>query len=70
MRTAVFVFTLLVSIYSLTYSGAFTTDDEHLFVGGAESLARLGDYEAKQAYGNSRTRGNIQDVEPGQAVVG
>ncbi len=69
-RCALFIFTGLAAVYALTYSGAFTTDDEHLFVGGAESLARLGDYEAKQAYGNSRTRGNIQDVEPGQAVVG
>lgn len=70
-----FIGSLLVAIYGLTYSGTFTSDDEHIFVSKAQSLARHGDFEARAAYGNSRLRWlealpDYRDVEPVQAVLG
>ncbi|MBI3362689.1 MAG: hypothetical protein HY023_16430 [Chloroflexi bacterium] len=70
LRPMPLIFALLVAIYGLSYSGTFTADDEHLFISGAQSLARTGRLEANQVYGNSRFQGIFRDVEPGQALVG
>ena len=78
--TAYIIFALLISIYSLTYSGRFITDDEHLLASRTLSLAfdkSLGD---TRVYGNSRLYAltNISqpyaaqaaNIEPGQMVIG
>jgi len=69
-RTAFFLFALLCAVYALSYGGAFTVDDEHLFASGALSLAERGRFEVPQVYGNTRIQGEYRDVEPGQVVLG
>jgi hypothetical protein len=60
----------LLAIYGLSYSGAFTADDEHLFISGAQSLAQSGQFEAPQVYGNARMQDDWRDVEPLQPLLG
>ena len=80
VSTAYIILALLISIYSLTYSGRFITDDEHLIASRTLSLAfdkSLGD---TRVYGNSRLYAltNIShpyaaqaaNIEPGQMVIG
>ncbi len=64
------LFGLLFAVYGLSYSGAFTADDEHLFVSGAQSLAQWGQLEAPQVYGNTRFHDEWRDVEPAQPILG
>ena len=77
---AVLVFSFLVSIYSVTYSGAFRVDDEHILMARAQSLALWGRLENPQVYGNDRVRAlqeleqtsasQASSIEPAQAVIG
>lgn len=66
----IFIFALLVAVYGLSYSGTFTTDDEHIFASGAQSLARLGRLSAEQVYGNSRVQGDFRGIEPALPALG
>ena len=68
-RPPFFLFGLVVAVYALSYSGAFTVDDEHLFVSGALTFAQTDQLTAPQVYGNTRIHGSYHDVEPGQAVL-
>ena len=70
----------LVSIYSLTYSGAFQVDDEHLLAARAQSHALRGTLDFPQVYGNERLRSlslvdqaqatPVEAIEPLQAWIG
>ena len=60
----------LFAAYGLTSGGAFTADDEHLFISGAQSLAQWRRLEAPQVYGNSRFYKDWRDVEPARPVLG
>jgi len=74
------LFVLLVSIYSLTYSGTFITDDEHILASRTLSLAFDGYLNDNRVYGNSRVYDLSQNpplhaaqgvnIEPGQAFIG
>jgi len=71
---------LLISLYSLTYSGTFTTDDEHILASRALSLAFDGSMNDDRVFGNNRVyalstlpgEGATQatNIEPGQIVLG
>ena len=74
------VFIILLLIYSLTFSGSFRIDDEHILVARAQSLA-FGDHiHYPQVYGNDRVRhlsmvtedvaSPVIAIEPGQAILG
>ncbi len=70
-----FVFTFLFSVYGLSYSGTFSSDDEHIFAASAQNLARQGSLSIPQVYGNSRLQELSKmpfytAVEPGQAITG
>ncbi|OGO15932.1 MAG: hypothetical protein A2Z14_13830 [Chloroflexi bacterium RBG_16_48_8] len=74
------VFGVLLLIYSLTYSGSFRIDDEHILVARAQSLAFWDHIHYPQVYGNDRVRhlSTISEgvasptvaIEPGQAFLG
>ena len=74
------MFSFLVSLYIITYSGAFRVDDEHILMARAQSLARWGKLENPQVYGNDRVRAlqeleqtsasQATSIEPAQAVLG
>jgi len=78
-RDALLIFIVLVSAYSLTFSGAFRVDDEHILAARAQSLAFWGVLHYPQAYGNDRARhlstldaaigDPVVSIEPGQAVL-
>jgi len=77
---ALSLFVLLVSIYSLTYSGTFITDDEHILASRTLSLAFDEQVNNTRVYGNTRLyflstlspdySASAMNVEPGQAVLG
>lgn len=52
----VLMFSLLVAAYSLTYSGTFRIDDEHVLAARSQSLAFWGQLNYPQVYGNDRVR--------------
>lgn len=60
---ALLVFTSLLGVYTLTYSGFPASDDEHLFISAAQNLAVHGELEAPQLAGNDRIKGNFSGVE-------
>jgi hypothetical protein len=74
------VFIILLLIYSLTFSGAFRIDDEHILVARAQSLAFWDHIHYPQVYGNDRVRhlstvledvaSPVIAIEPGQAIIG
>lgn len=80
LTIALSVFILLVAIYSLTYSGTFITDDEHILTSRTLSLAFDGQFNDARVYGNSRVyalsdttpvyAAQAVNIEPGQAFVG
>src|SRR3989338_785566 len=51
---ALFVFCLLLAVYGLSFSGQFTSDDEHILAAGAVTLARTGRLGFAPAFGNTR----------------
>ena len=70
-----FVFTFLFSVYGLSYSGTFSSDDEHIFAASSQNLSRQGNLSIPQVYGNSRLQVLSKmpfytAVEPGHAIVG
>lgn len=54
---------VLLAVYWLSFSAIPATDDELLFVSGAQSLALWGELSAPQMYGNLRLLGSLNDVE-------
>jgi len=77
---ALLLFILLVSIYCLTYSGTFITDDEHILASRTLSLSFDENINNDRVYGNSRLfflsnlspdyAASAMNVEPVQAVFG
>lgn len=77
---AILIFILLVSLYTLTYSGTFRVDDEHILAARAQSLAMWGRFSNPQVYGNDRVRAlealppisasQASAIEPGQTILG
>jgi hypothetical protein len=67
-------------LYSLTYSGTFRVDDEHILAARAQSYAYREHFDYPQIYGNDRVRQlsivpedvapPVVAIEPGQAVLG
>lgn len=74
------LFILLVSIYCLTYSGTFITDDEHILASRTLSLSFDENVNNDRVYGNSRLfflsnlspeyAASAMNAEPGQAALG
>ncbi len=72
------IFALLVAVYSLTYSGTFITDDEHILASRSLSLAFDGGFNDLRVSGNSRVyelarppavyAAQGTNIEPAQAV--
>ncbi|MBN1266772.1 MAG: hypothetical protein JXA25_14845 [Anaerolineales bacterium] len=66
---------LLLTCYTLTHSGVFRVDDEHILMSRAISLYETGTFSDPQVYGNQRVRDlyALEDaatqVEPAQAVL-
>jgi hypothetical protein len=77
---ALSLFALLMAVYSLTYSGTFISDDEHILTSRTLSLAFDGYMNDSRVMGNGRVflyanstptyASQGLNVEPGQAVVG
>jgi len=77
---ALLLFILLVSIYCLTYSGTFITDDEHILASRTLSLSFDENVNNSRVYGNSRLfflsnlspeyAASAMNVEPAQSVFG
>ena len=79
-HVAISILVLLLAIYSLTYSGTFVTDDEHILASRTLSLAFDERINDTRVYGNSRiySLSNLSpvyaaqaiNIEPGQAAIG
>jgi hypothetical protein len=79
-QIALLLLALLISIYSLTYSGTFITDDEQILASRTLSLAFDGSVNDTRVYGNSRvfalsslaSEKAVQalNIEPGQEFLG
>ena len=79
-KIALLLLVLLVSIYSLTYSGTFVTDDEHILASRTLSLAFDDNINDTRVFGNSRVfalaslspeqAGQALNIEPGQEFLG
>ncbi|NIM93310.1 MAG: hypothetical protein GTO18_06325 [Anaerolineales bacterium] len=71
---------ILLSAYTLTYSGALRVDDEHILAARAQSYAFWNKFSYPQVYGNERVRNlstveepiadPIVAIEPGQTLLG
>jgi hypothetical protein len=80
LTLALLLFFLLASLYSLTFSGTFMTDDEHILASRSLSLAFDGQVNNARVYGNSRLYAfsilpkeystPAVNVEPAQAILG
>jgi len=78
--SAILILAILITVYTLTYSGAFQVDDEHILASRSQSLAYWGRLYYPQVYGNDRVRplstvlqeDATPDVslEPAQALLG
>lgn len=79
-QIAASLFVLLMAVYSLTYSGTFITDDEHILASRAFSMAFDGQLNDQRVYGNQRVYALSDttpvyaaqgvNIEPGQAFAG
>jgi hypothetical protein len=67
ITSALCLFVLLAGIYSLSYSGAFKSGDEQLFVSGAVSLGGWGELSSGPVYA---ARAGLSYVEPLNAWLG
>jgi hypothetical protein len=67
VRSALYLFVLLVGVYTLSYSGTFKTGDEQLFVSGAVSLGGWNELSASPVYAD---RAGLSYVEPLNAYLG
>lgn len=80
LSLALLLFVLLATIYCLTYSGTFITDDEHILASRTLSLSFDESVNNRRVYGNSRLfflsnlspeySASAMNVEPAQAVIG
>ena len=80
LSLSLLLFVLLTTIYSITYSGTFIADDEHILSSRTLSLAFDEKINNNRVYGNSRLyslstlspeyAASAINVEPGQAVIG
>jgi hypothetical protein len=78
--TSILLLSFFVAIYSLVYSGAFVTDDEHIFASRSLSLAFDDKFNLSRVIGNSRVfelsmlptqqAQEAANVEPAQAFLG
>ncbi|MDO9545412.1 MAG: hypothetical protein Q7J07_01520 [Pelolinea sp.] len=66
----IIVFSLLLFVYMLTFSGFSSTDDEQLFSALTENLAHGRDYSALPLFGNDRLQGTASGVEPLHPILG
>jgi hypothetical protein len=70
------IFTILIAIYSLTYSGTFVTDDEHILSARTISFAFDDHINNSRVIGNTRVYALSQlppealNIEPGQMILG
>ncbi|MFQ5923316.1 MAG: hypothetical protein ACE5M4_10775 [Anaerolineales bacterium] len=70
------IVSLLLSLYAVSYSGVFRSDDEHILASRAISLALRGEWEEPQVSGNQRVQALIAfgdratQIEPAQTVIG
>jgi hypothetical protein len=75
-QTALVILVCLVSVYTLTYSGTFITDDEHILAVRTISLAFDEEINYSRVLGNSRVYNfsmispEALNIEPGQAIIG
>jgi len=74
LALAVGVFWLLVAIYTLTYVGAFKSNDERLVFGSVDSWLKRGDLTTNQIYWAGAGRFNLDGemigyFEPGQMIA-
>lgn len=78
IRNAVLLFliaALLMTYYTITHSGVFRIDDEHILASRAISLHLNGEFSDHQVYGNQRVRELYElgdaatEIEPGQALL-
>jgi hypothetical protein len=77
---AILIYIFLVSLFTLTYSGTFRVDDEHILAARTQSLALWGRFSNPQVYGNDRVRAlealppisasQASAIEPGQTILG
>ena len=80
LQIVFFLLAFLISVFSITYSGHFISDDEHLLTSRTLSLAFDQNVSDARVYGNSRRyaltntsqiyAAQAANIEPGQAVVG
>ena len=56
------IFTLIFTMYMLSYSGTFTSDDEQHLASGAQTFAIEQRLSAMQVYGNPRLKGSFHEV--------
>lgn len=74
--TFILLFCLFLSVYTLTFNGAFRQDDEHILAARTQSLALWGQLVEPQVYGNQRVQALIPlgdaatQIEFGQAILG
>jgi hypothetical protein len=67
---------VLITLYTLTYSGVFRVDDEHILGARAQSLALWGRLEEPQVFGNQRVQelqaygDQATQIEPLHSVLG
>ncbi len=54
---AFFIFSILLGIYFLSYSGVPVSDDEQQYASVAQNIALRGDFDSPQLYGNNRIQG-------------
>ena len=68
---AILIFAFLLAVYTLTYSGSFRVDDEHILAARSQSLALWGELTQPQVYGNDRMRelAALPDEQGAQATA-
>jgi hypothetical protein len=64
------LFSLLLSVYLLCYSGTFSADDEQHLAAAAQTLALTGRLDALPVLGNPRLQGHYYDVDPALPAIG
>ncbi len=64
------IFTLLFTLYMLSYGGTFTSEDEIHLTSGAQTFAIEQRLSAMQVYGNPRLKGGFHEVDPALSVFG
>ena len=73
---ALLLFCICICIYTITYSGIFRVDDEHILASRAQSYALWGGWEEPQVAGNQRVQELIPygdqatQIEPGLSYIG